>query len=192
MTIQDNWMGLSEDAPLKAEWTIDATRDGYRLHGKASKNDAEAIRKEGKDRRKVTASADTPVPAASVDALLSAMQAPAQDHLDVINMAVNQDAAQAYLDKRAALLQANMTAPALATRIATWRKGLHDPVALGKVLASGLKRSYHTDDYPNFSVTVTMSDGSKLVACSSSQNAMMLPWEDAGIHYGQGHDRSAL
>jgi hypothetical protein len=184
ITIHDHWMGMRDGAPFDGSWTIEREHDGYRLRGQAT---APALERaaSGKGARRTIGPIDISVPDEAVDALRDAMLAPPDDHVDPASLGVDMAAVQAWLDAEADKLNKQLSDPAQQARVAGWRLGMRDPSAVGKAIAYGLKTDFHSDDYPRLSIDLVLSDGSRWVAQSTSQNAMMLPWTDVShaAHY---------
>lgn len=172
LSIDEEWNGLSLDAPRKAHWEVVPEAAGYRLRGKATATFDD----------KVVASVARTVSATQVSTLTSALRAPAVPTADPAVLGVDEAAAQARLDKLAADLTRRATTDDLRKRILAWRAELRTPKGYREAVTRAVG-GMAVDDYPRITIKAVFADGREVGIHSASSDIWMLPWStEAGVN----------
>ncbi|WP_281851456.1 hypothetical protein [Dyella sp. GSA-30] len=172
VVIESDWGGLSPDMPLLTHIAIERRGDTYELSGGQSKHHL------GKPQPEQPFPLQA-IPAAAIQRLVAAMQAPPQSQIDLTVLRPAVDKVQAQIDQMFTEIDLPDPPPMFHEKMAAWRETLRSPDTLSKALTKGFGARY-SDDYPFIKVDVTLSDGSMLSARSGSQQYLMLPWKRAG------------
>jgi len=167
--IRSAWGGLSPDSPLITELVVLRSDSGFTTTGTSSRAG------------KLTAMTPAHASTSGVAALLAAMQAPSRAEFDAGDLGRPGEDVQARIDEEMESESGEdfPVDPAIAGRMQAYRESLRQPGDLATALTAGF-RAFHTDDYPGVRVEVVLSDGSKIVASSRSQQYLMLPWKRDG------------
>jgi len=167
--IRSTWGGLSPDSPLITELVVRRSDGGFTMTGTSSRAG------------KLTAMPPMRASTGDVAALVAAMEAPSRAKFDAGDLGRPDRDVQARIDGEMESESGEdfPIDPAIAGRMQAYRETLRHPGDLATALTAGF-RSFHTDDYPGVWVEIALSDGSKIVASSRSQQYLMLPWNRDG------------
>jgi hypothetical protein len=172
VVIESDWGGLNPDMPFLTHIVIERRGDTYELSGGHSKHHL------GKPQPEQPFPLQA-IPAAAIQRLVTAMQAPPQSQIDLTVLRPAVDNVQAQIDQMFTEVDLPDPPPMFHEKMAAWREALRGPDAVSKALTKGFGAT-HSDDYPFIKVDVTLSDGSTLSVRSGSQQYLMLPWKRAG------------
>ena len=180
IVVDDDWGGLNPTSPHRSHWVIEPRGSGYVLYGTYSQRRMEQPPDDARaEERDVTNLPAGPVPASSVDAVVSALRAPPQAMIDPALFGSAIDHAGASIDKTVQRLIALNPPAALRQRIVDWGDSVRKGEALAQAITLGVTKDFHTDDFPSVRIEASFADGSRLASRSGSQNLFLLPWRDA-------------
>jgi len=180
IVIDDDWGGLNPPSPHRSHWVIEPLGSGYVIYGTYSQRRMEQPPDDARaEERDVTNLPAGPVPASSVDAVVSALRAPPQAMIDPALFGSAIDHAGASIDKTVQRLIALNPPAALRQRIVDWGDSVRKGEALAQAITLGVTKDFHTDDFPSVRIEASFADGSRLASRSGSQNLFLLPWRDA-------------
>ncbi|GLQ99154.1 hypothetical protein [Dyella mobilis] len=171
VVIDSAWGGFNPEMPFNTHIVIEKNGASYRLTGWHSKS------RYGKPLPKQVFPAQTISPE-RVTELVGAMEAPVQSRVDLRTLEPAVNDAQHEIDGILEQAKLPTSSTGLGANVRAWRGSLRSPGALADALTRGFD-AIHTDDSPVIDIQVTLSDGTKLSAKSSSQHYLMLPWKDA-------------
>lgn len=170
VVIQSYWAGYSPYSPLKTDLLIERQGHGFQLTGTLDrKHFGKAEPVERLPAREVSV--------AEVAALVRALQAPPRRQLDPSTLGVTLGHIQRNIDQAWEQGQTSQLPSAIRTEADAYRHSLQQPGPLAAMLTRGFA-ARHSDDYPYVAITIELADGSKLTACSDSQQYLMLPWRN--------------
>lgn len=170
VTIQSYWAGYSPFTPRKTDILIEHVDNHYLLTGTFSQ------RKFGKPQPQQTLPSRN-VPAAKVEQLVAALNAPMQPQVDLEAAGLDNARLQQAIDRNWS--QASWLAElpkTIQTEAADFRESLKQAGPLAAAVTRGFAAS-HSDDHPYVAIKAEFQDGSTLSFSSDSQQYLLLPWK---------------
>lgn len=148
LKVQSAWGGLGQ--PAHSAISIERRGDSYKGSGRV-------------------------IPVHALDALVSAIQAPALATPVAANLDVSAEWLHQYADQAGAHASRLYYTDGLPEQKALFREAFEDQ----RTLPSRLKHVYessHSDDYPHMQVQLVFQSGAQVTLTTDSQNPYMLPW----------------